>query len=299
MKKLGLLLVCVLLFTAFSSAQQAQMFEPSLISNGGVFGLTISPDGRRALWVESGGSREKLVIMESVFIKGKWNKPQIAAFSGKEGWRDIDPMFSPDGKTLLFQSTRPVANHPNRKGFDIWAVKFDGKNWSAPFHLGDTINTDASESYASMTGRGDIYFMKENPDGIGKSDIWVAEFIKGKYQPPNNLGALINTSERESNPFISPDGDYLIYFSTDPEGFGETDLYITFRRDGQWTTPQNLGKIVNTENAEFCPFYHKKQDRLYFSRQKKKGDKFIEDLYYVSNFSKSLKEMKAKSATVK
>ena len=39
--------------------ETATMFEPGTISDGGVFGLTLSPDGNHALWVKSGGTREK------------------------------------------------------------------------------------------------------------------------------------------------------------------------------------------------------------------------------------------------
>jgi hypothetical protein len=44
------------------------------------------------------------------------------------------------------------------------------------------------------------------------------------------LGLPINTNERESNPFISPNGKYMIYFSTNKNGLGEVDLYISFKK---------------------------------------------------------------------
>lgn len=283
-------LTFILVFSIFSQST-VQMFEPRFISDDGVFGLTVSPDGNEAFWVSSGGKREKLVIMQSKKRRGKWSEPQIAAFSGKEGWRDIDPMFSPDGETVLFQSNRPVEGFPNRKGFDIWAVKKTKNGWSDPFNLAE-INSDASESYASTAKNGNIYFMKENENGTGKSDIYFAEFKNGKYQTPRNLGSPVNTNERESNPFISPDEDYLLYFSDDPKGFGDVDLYISFNNKGNWQPPQNLGKTVNSELAEFCPFVHKKQNRLYLSRQKKDGERFIENVYYLDNFKGLLKTLK-------
>ena len=45
--------------------QDSSSFELGLISDGGVFGLTRSPDGAQALLVNSNGRCEKLVIMES------------------------------------------------------------------------------------------------------------------------------------------------------------------------------------------------------------------------------------------
>jgi len=278
-----LIAAILILGTSLSMAQQDVLkFEPDLISDGGVFGLTISPDSKTALWVQSNGKRDTLKIMESRKVKGKWSKPVIASFSAADNdWKDIDPMFSPNGKIVLFQSNRPVPGLPDRTGFDIWAVKKQGNRWSAPYHLGNSINSDASESYASMTKKGHIYFMKNNENKAGNSDIYVSKLVKGVYQSPVNAGSPVNTEAfRESNPFISPDEDFIVYFSSDSTGFGEVDLYISFRKNNEWTTPKNLGKPVNSELAEFCPFVHKKEKRLYFSRQSKKEDRMIEDLYF-------------------
>ncbi len=59
-------------------------------------------------------------------------------------------------------------------------------------------------------------------------------------------------------------GDTILYFVSDmPGGLGGTDLYKSTLRDGQWTTPENLGKGINTEGNEQFPFY--KNGILYFS----------------------------------
>src|SRR5690349_17073186 len=55
----------LLLAAALSTASPGDgMFEPRLVSDNGVFGFTLSPDGQHALWVQSGGARTKLVIVE-------------------------------------------------------------------------------------------------------------------------------------------------------------------------------------------------------------------------------------------
>lgn len=294
MKKLIFLFI---LIPTFGQAQKAQLLEPGIISNDGVFGFTLSPDGNRALWVESNGGRDTLVIKESVKRNGKWQKPAPASFSNQLPYKDIDPVFSPDGKTLLFQSNRPVPNHPNRKGFDIYSVTKTETGWSEPKHLGNVVNTDASESFASITKKGNIYFMKENDNGIGKSDIYVAEFRDGNYREPKNIGTAINTNERESNPYIAPNEDYIIYFSSDPQGLGEVDLYVSFRKKNRWTIPQNLGSDINSEIGEFCPFVHEKENRLYFARNKKTDKRIIENIHYYENISGLLKKLK-KSAVL-
>lgn len=277
------LFLATFLASFYGQAQsEPTLFEPERISNGGVFGLTISPDSQIALWVSSNGKRDTLKIMESHKIKGQWSSPTVASFSSAQGqWKDIDPMFSPDGKTVFFQSTRTTGRAAHRTDFDIWAVTRLKRGWSEPYHLGNFINGEESESYASMAKNRNIYFMKENEDKIGKSDIYVSEYKNGVYQTPKNVGLPINTSARESNPFVSPDEDYLIYFSSDSTGYGEVDLFISIKKEGKWTTPQNLGQPINSSMAEFCPFVHQKEKKLYFSRQQKQPNKLKEDIYSV------------------
>jgi len=255
----------------------APIFEPGLVSDGGVFGLTLSPDGMHALWVRSGGKRDVLTIMEAGKVDGKWQAPAVAPFSGQGGWKDIDPVFAPDGKSVVFQSTRPVPGKPERKGFDIWSIALGPAGWGPPAHLGNDINTDESESSASVASNGSIYFMKANDKAGAQSDLWVSRLQNGAYQAPENLGAPINTKERESNPYIAPDESYLIYFSSDPRGLGDVDLYISFRGKDGWGTPRHIDAPINSAAAEFTPWVH--AGRLYFTRQVKQGERMIENIH--------------------
>lgn len=284
MKRLNSLTLALVFITCAHAQEQAAMLQPELISDNGVFGFTLSPDGRHGLWVKSNGKRDTLYIVESNRSDRGWTQPQVASFSTGDGkWKDIDPIFSPDGNMILFQSTRPVPGKPQRTGFDIWAVKRTPNGWSEAFHLGNDINGEDSESYASITANQHIYFMKSAEGQPANSDIFVSRWNGHSWQKPENLGMPVNTiSNRESNPFISEEEDFLIYFSTDSSGFGEVDLYISFRENDKWTKPKNLGPAINTRQAEFCPFYHKKEKRLYFSRQERLKDRMNENIYSIN-----------------
>lgn len=277
-------------FATIAKAQHEPMvFEKGIVSNDAVFGFTLSPDAGHALWVQSNnGRRDTLYIKEADFVNGKISNIRTAAFSAsasKGKWKDIDPLFSPDGNTILFQSTRPVPGKPDRKGFDIWAISKNTKGkWSEPWHLGNNVNSDSSESFASVANNKNIYFTGTLPGHNGGTDIYVSKFVNGAYQPAQNLGPVINSAERESNPFIAPDESYLLYFSTLKEGgLGEVDLFISYNKNGEWQQPINLGAPINSVLAEFCPFFHEKQRRLYFARQQKRiGERgMIENIFWV------------------
>jgi hypothetical protein len=270
MKKTAISLALCLFIAAPVQAQVKDgVFEPGLISNGGVFGLTLSPDGKHALYVHSGGRREALTIMEARMVGGKWQAPTIAPFSGNAAWKDIDPVFTPDGKTIIYQSNRAVPGKPERTGFDIWSVSVTAAGWGQPTHLGNVINTDLSESSASVARNGNIYFQKPTSSDTAHQDLWVSRFSGGQYGVPENLGAPVNTSQfRESNPFVAPDESYLIYFSDDTGRAFDVDLMISFRgKDGSWGKPKKLGAPFISDGAEFTPWVH--DGRLYFTRQVK------------------------------
>lgn len=276
MNKLILFSIIYLVTNTLLQAQ-AEKFAEGVISNNGVFGLALTPDGKTAFFVNSNGGRDTMTIFTSTFKKGKWQKPQPAAFSNKPGiWKDIDPFVTPDGKMLIFNSNRPVRSNQTATDFDIWAVKKEGKNWGEPFHLGNEINSDSVEAYATMARNGNIYFGSNRTGNLGNFDIYVSEFKNGQYQTPVNLGSTINTDLHDSNPYISPDEDFLLFSS----GTNGGDIVISYKVNGVWTSPQNLGPSVNTDLAEFCPMMIPGKNILYFARLQR-SKPFVENIYRI------------------
>ncbi|RLD22760.1 MAG: hypothetical protein DRI69_00010 [Bacteroidetes bacterium] len=70
-------------------------------------------------------------------------------------------------------------------------------------------------------------------------------------------------------PSFSPDGSVLYFASTRPGGFGGWDLYISFRGLDGWTTPHNMGNVVNTSGNEIAPFYS--DHKIFFSSDRHPG----------------------------
>ncbi len=65
----------------------------------------------------------------------------------------------------------------------------------------------------------------------------------------------INSSYYDDHPDISPDGLSLFFCSMRPGGYGNSDLWVTRRetKDGEWSTPVNLGPSVNSSDSDTAP----------------------------------------------
>ena len=67
------------------------------------------------------------------------------------------------------------------------------------------------------------------------------------------------------HPAVSVTGDTLIFSSNQPGGYGQTDLYICTRKNGQWNKPVNLGNRINTAGKDEFPFFTDHGDLIYAS----------------------------------
>jgi len=89
-------------------------------------------------------------------------------------------------------------------------------------------------------------------DDYKNNDVLRVSTMKdGKREAPILLHKGINTGKFTCHPFIGADDAYIIFDSERAGGYGETDLYITFRQpDGSWGAAINMGSNINTAGVE-------------------------------------------------
>jgi len=79
-------------------------------------------------------------------------------------------------------------------------------------------------------------------------------FVDGKYQPSQKLGKEINNGRPMGHPYIAPDESYILWDAKREGGYGNNDLYISFRqKDGSWGSVINLGPYINSEQSDGSP----------------------------------------------
>jgi Tol biopolymer transport system component len=253
-----------------------EIFAPNIISRPDrhEFGCTLSRDGHELFFgVDNEGIME---IYHTRLEKGVW-RPQEKFFKN-DSFNYNDPMLSPDDKKLFFITDRSLELSGNKKDIDIWFIERNNDDWSAPINLGLIINSPLNEYYTSFTDDGTMYFAsrdKSKEDPNYAYDIYRAELKDGTYDIPAKLPGQINTSGYEADACIAPDESFLIFCSIRRNGFGQGDLYISFKIDEEsWSPALNMGNLLNTEHHELCPFITRDGKYLFYTSN--------QDIYWVS-----------------
>jgi len=188
-------------------------------------------------------------FMQSTLTKNGYTKAKLI-----DGSINIEPSkgainISQDGDWLIF-----AGNFPNKGAgdFDLYISYNTPSGWSEPMNMGNNINTDFWESSPSLSpDKNDLYFSSNRPGGYGGKDLYVSHRRpNGTWGPAQNMGPTINTAGDELAPFIHADNQTLFYTSNGLPGYGDNDIYVTRKANGQWGVPENLGYPVNTVNNE-------------------------------------------------
>lgn len=211
-------------------------------------------------------------------------KQSNGSFSEPTPLRELNTPFhdgpltlSADGNTMFFardghsekqyEKNKKTNTQVGQQGI-YKATKVDGK-WSnveaMPFNSTAYSVTNPSLSKDGKT----LYFASNMPGGLGESDIWKVSIDANGYGKPQNLGANVNTADKENFPFI--DEDNTLYFATmGRQGFGGYDVYRANLNDAK--PAQNLGKPVNSEKDDFSFSFNKNLNVGYFSTNRKGTD---------------------------
>jgi hypothetical protein len=264
-----------------------RLFAPNFISTGMYErDVAITPDRNEFYFgLISGGN---VTIAVTKREEGLWSKPEIAPFCTDPDFYNLEPHIRPDGKRLLFLSTRPKEGQERKPGWvnqDIWAVDRIADGWSEPYNLGPPVNSDAPEYYPSTTRDGTIYFTREvQEEGKERSLIMRARLTSGKYAKPEALPKEVNPGDQQYNAFVDPDERYLIVcMSGREDAIGRSDYYICFRNpDDSWVGPINMGDRINTPGNSAPSSYVSPDGRYFFfaSTRKSPNDTIATKLSY-------------------
>jgi Tol biopolymer transport system component len=252
------------------------------------FAITFSPE-MDEMYFTRRKPEEDNEIYTMKLIDGKWSNPESAFFTTTEGW-DFEPHISPKGDRLYFGSIRPLNDTLKSPGLYQWYSKKEANVWSIPTPLEKPFIDKSIIMYLTSSENGNLYFTT-GEKGDAPEDWVIYKSIKenGQYNDIKRIGTEINGEGKYiAHSFIAPDESYMIYDFKSDSGYGESDLYISFNKNGTWTKPFNLGSKINTDQTEMTASVSPDGKYLFFHR----GGEDHGDIYWV-DFIQLKKELLA------
>lgn len=221
-------------------------------------------------------ARAETGVIKRVF---NWNQtpfldlyfaPDTSALKGiKEVYRSSTASLgganSREGNSATLPSTTPEEELPLPT---TKAEKFS-RTLNTKYHEGPaTFFKDFSKVIFTRNNYNSGKARKSN-DGINKLKLFIAD-QKGKDWGNVKELPFNNNDFSCGHPALSPDDSKLYFVSDMPGGYGGTDVYVVEYNGGQWSTPVNLGKEINTEGNEMFPFIDG-NGNLYFASDGHEG----------------------------
>jgi hypothetical protein len=200
--------------------------------------------GGNDIWVSERASRDD-----------PWGPPQNLGPTVNTSGNENAPTLSRNGRRLYFASNAPGGSG----GLDLYVSrrsdKRDNFGWQPPVNLGDGVNTPADEAAATLfeddDGTTTLYFHSNRPGGLGLDDIYASSLVEDEDDDtfgPAILVAELSSPFADRLPSVRRDGREMFLTSNRPGTFGLLDLWVSTRATAAyaWSTPVNLGPVVNS-----------------------------------------------------
>ncbi|EZH75690.1 hypothetical protein ATO12_02555 [Aquimarina atlantica] len=223
-----------------------ELFAPDILSPEGSFeGGKFSQDMKEFYFTRKNGKYKNRAFFVIRYENNSW---------GQESETDIKwPRFSEDGNTMY-------VGKEYRKRTDT--------GWSEPKSIGEFLK-DQAHGW-SISSNGTYYYAVYKKEDMNiNGSLYYCPFVNDKYENPVRMNADINTGEYIAHPFIAPDESYLIWDVRREGGYGQADLYISFKqkdKENSWSPSMNMGQAINSEMQESSPMVTQDGKYLFFTR---------------------------------
>ena len=152
-----------------------------------------------------------------------------------------------------------------KKGDIYFSKKDENGKWSRPEVVDGGLNTEHDEGAAAFSPDGSTMYLARavRQDWPTVVEIYTSTRSEAKWSAPQKYEITADTLSNYSDPFVSPDGQWLYFASDIPGGQGGTDIWRINLKDKHGTL-ENLGPQINTKGNERYPNV-RTDSLLYFS----------------------------------
>ena len=173
-------------------------------------------------------------------------------FSSKIKYTDNVPFFSPDGRRLFFNSTRPIKSNGRPNKESIWVMDKTEEGWGDPQYC-------VNGMYVTVSKNGTIYTtdIREASEGICRYKL-----VNGRYSEREHLTGGVNSPSPGAHPCIAPDESFIVFDSKRTDDPDNADLFVCFPNDDNtWGEAISLGDNINTAEGDILRISENKLGR--------------------------------------
>ncbi|GAA4278690.1 TolB-like translocation protein [Aquimarina mytili] len=235
-------------------------FAPGLVTtNNWEVNGTFTPNRKEFYFIRDQGANADMEFVVYEYKNKSWQERVISKRVGQ-------PFISPDGKTM----------HLGRR----YKERTITGDWSEIKKM-DTVFQEIQIMRLTASSKGTYVFDEVGmPDGDGV--IRYSQLIDGKREEPRPFGTAINTGKMNAHPFIAPDESYLIWDGERESGYGDSDIYISFKQqNGSWGEAINMGEKINTKAWEAAATVTPDGKYLFFNRNMGSDNYENVDIFWV------------------
>jgi TolB protein len=262
-------------------AENAQPFAPGIASTSwSDIRLTISPDGRTALWFSRNrpGGAGGYDIWMSRRTGETWGAAEPVPFNSAT--RDFDPAFSADGRHLYFCSDRAGG----AGGDDLYRVSFVDGKFGTVEHLGAAVNSAGNEWAPMLSPDGrTLLFSSDGRGGAGRMDLFVATRRGDRFAATRALPGAINTAEDEFDATFLADGVTVVFTRAPDLRKDDVRLFQARRTRSGYDRGDALPASVNTPGGDaYAPMLDwSRRSRLTFTTRRPVDSSHGVDVYLI------------------
>lgn len=216
------------------------------------------------------------------FIQEQLKRKDLALFSISKAGGQLNstgasyaPVWLTDN-TILFTSTRPLDTTAKTR-------VYTNRLYEGGFENGQPVSVTLSQvpqdknyqqGVAAITPDGNSLYLTRWGFAGGKktASLYISNKTAAGWSEPVKIGEPVNREgSLTQQPFVTPDGKYLLFSSDRSGGQGGFDLWYAPLENGLPGNPVNMGAVINTGYDEQAPAYHPASSSLVFSSNGRVG----------------------------
>ena len=249
----------------------------------------VSPADKDAFFSDVEAAAKKAIWCALATVDG--NAPRVRmvhpTWEGDVLWVATGPttpkatQIQANGEVDVIAEGLPYSNGIAARGNQVFVANSMGENvvmiertedgWSEVKSLGPSFEEiEIMRLTASSKG---TYVFDEIGSEDGNGVLRYSRLIDGAREEPRPFNEEINSGKFNAHPFIAPDESYLIWDCRRDDGYGGSDIYISYRQqDGSWGPAINLGGEINSEGWDAAASVTPDGKYLFFHRLNDAGN---------------------------